>query len=158
MLKRLKLAAGISACLMLFGLNDILQYATSTQNSAQAATWKKGMPKALRGKWAYSVKKLPKSLIQKGSGSYRLTIVRRGIISNYFTKNHNPIMPELYFTQPRYHKIGKNTYRFRGNYSNSGKSGIVKNKPLQIVKQGNKIKYKKSFSAHSKYSRWLYKF
>ncbi|OOV23995.1 hypothetical protein LG101_11515 [Levilactobacillus brevis] len=53
-------------------------FAPTLNQPAQAATWHKGMPKALRGKWSHSVKS-PKVYGNQGSGTYRLTIVKKAL-------------------------------------------------------------------------------
>ena len=63
-----------------------------------------------------------------------------------------------FYANPQYKKISKTTYRLQGGHGNSGmSSGYGHHDPIQIVKQGNKIKYKYSWSSHVKYSTWFYK-
>ncbi|WP_373879649.1 hypothetical protein [Levilactobacillus brevis] len=133
-------------------------FAPTLNQPAQAATWHKGMPKALRGKWSHSVKKFPKYMGIKGSGTYRLTIVKKAFVNSYFTKKNKELAPEIFLANPQYKKISKTTYRLQGGHGNSGmSSGYGHHDPIQIVKQGNKIKYKYSWSSHVKYSTWFYK-
>lgn len=130
----------------------------SPESSAQAASWHKGIPKTLRGKWSHPVKKFPKYMAQKGSGTYRLTIAKDYFINSYFTKKHKELAPEIFLAHPQYKKLNKTTYRLRGGHGTSGKSsGYGHHDPLQIVKKGHKIKYKYSWSSHTKYSKWFYK-
>lgn len=79
-------------------------------------------------------------------------------MNSYFTKKNKELAPEIFLANPQYKKISKTTYRLQGGHGNSGmSSGYGHHDPLQIAKQGNKIKYKYSWSSHVKYSTWFYK-
>ncbi|AKP64482.1 hypothetical protein FC99_GL000230 [Levilactobacillus koreensis JCM 16448] len=150
-----KIKASILIASVTLGLSLITPM---SNQSAQAAARHKGMPAALRGNWSHPIKKFPKYWSEKGPGSIRLKITKDSFYNMYYSKKGELIDPYFFFAHPRYTKIGKHTYRFLGGHGVSGKSsGFGHNDHLQIVKQGNKIKYKYTWSPKVKYSAWFYK-
>lgn len=134
----------------------VLLMSSTVATTANAATWHKGTPKALRGKWAHSVKKLQKYVDGKGVGTKQIYCDKNEFSFAYYKKN-KPLFPMYGLTNTKYKKISTTKYLLKGVFGNSGMSSTEPNTRLQIVKKGNKIKYKYSPSGHNKYSKWFYK-
>jgi len=112
--------------------------------TANAATWHKGTPKALRGTWKRSYNdRGTKTTIRVAIKSKSINIGRPG----WATENWSNL---------KYQRVGAGTYKIKGTYRNGGFL-TKKNSHMKLMKKNGKVTYKNSWSSSYSYLGWFHK-
>lgn len=121
-----------------------LLVAGAVPTTANAATWHKGTPKALRGNWKRSYNdRGTKVTIHFDIKSKSMSIDRPGWASENWSNL-------------KYQKVGSGTYKLKGTYRDGGML-TKKNSHMKLVKKSGKITYKNSWSSSYAYLGWFHK-
>lgn len=122
----------------------VLLMSSTVATTANAATWHKGTPKALRGSWK-------RSYNDRGS---KITIKFR--IKSKSINIDRPGWASESWSNLKYHKVGSGVYKIKGTYRDGGML-TQKNSHMKLVKKAGKVTYKNSWSSSYSYLGWFHK-
>jgi len=112
-------------------------------STANAATWHSGTPKALRGNWQRQYRDQGTKIVMHFKVSAKTIHLSR-------VKS-----AETSWTNLKYQKVGKNTYKLKGIYKNGELTD--KDARLQIVTKNKKLEFKNAWSSKYDYLGWYHK-
>lgn len=111
--------------------------------SASAAAWHNGTPKAMRGNWQRSYKDQGTKITMHFKVGKKTISLARGKAD------------ATNWTQLKYQKVGRNTYKLKGVYHNDNLTD--KDAQLQVVLKNKQLKFKNAWNDKYAYLGWYHK-